>query len=107
MISRTVSRTAHITDHRTLLHLLARCDGDSGAVGIQGLHPAAVVDFHMVSTAAAPWVSSVGNGHSTVCRREDGRALWGRDVCAVVVAPFPGERILPIAKRRGDRKTLR
>lgn len=107
MLASGIPCTAHVSNHLALLYLLARCDGDGQTVCIQCFHPAAVVQLDMIPVAAAPRVSSVGNSHSTVCRREDGRALWGRDVCSAVIAHLSCERVLPVTKRRGDRETLR
>lgn len=77
MIPCTVPRTTHIANHFALPYPLDRCNGDGGAVGVQGLRPAAVVELYMVPITAAPRVSSVGDGYSTGCRREDERTLWG------------------------------
>ena len=78
MVAGGAPGAAHIADDLPGLHLLAGGDADGGAVGIQGLQPAAVVQLDVVAVAAAPAIHAVGDHHRTVCGGKNGRAVGGR-----------------------------
>lgn len=74
MVTCGASGAAHIADYFALLHLLTRCDGDGGTVGIQCFHSTAMVYLNLVTIAAAP-CGTIGNSHCAAGGCEDKRAL--------------------------------
>src|SRR5699024_4993014 len=75
---------------------------DARAVGVEGGQSIAVVEFDVVSVAAAPAVEGVRDGNGAVGGGQDRSAFGHGDVGAAVVADFTGDRVSAVALGRGD-----
>ena len=61
-----ISGGADVADHLALLHFLSHGHADGRTMGVQGVKGIVVIEFDVVSIAAAPRVNGVGNGDGTI-----------------------------------------
>ena len=87
-----------IADDLPRLYMLAGGNADAGAMGVQSVQPAAVVDLNVLAVAAAPAVQTVGNGDGAICGGEDRRTLGTGNVGAGVGADFASNRVHAVAE---------
>lgn len=66
MVAGGISGGTHIADHFALLHFLSHGHADGRTMGVQGVKGIVVIEFDVVSIAAAPRVNGVGNGDGTI-----------------------------------------
>ena len=66
MVAGRGSGCSHIADHLALHNLLSHRDADGGAVRIERFLPISVIQFHVISIAAAP----VSYTHLDVYKRQ-------------------------------------
>ena len=98
MIPRAVPRTAHIADDLPLLHPLAECDTDAGAVGVQRVKRSIMLYPYVIPIAAAPRVGRVCDCHRAARCRKDRRAIRRGDIRAAVVGYFARKRVGAVSK---------
>ena len=95
MVARAVPRTAHIADD---LHLLAGCDTDARAVGVQRVKRSIMLYLYVIPIAAAPRVGRVCDGNRAARRRKNRRAIRRGNIRAAVVGYFARKRVGAVSK---------
>ena len=90
MVAGRGSGCSHIADHLALHHLLSHRDADGGAVRIERFLPISVIQFHVISIAAAPGVGAVGSDDDAVRSGQNGRPARRGDVRPAMVGGFSG-----------------
>ena len=98
MVARAVPRTAHIADDLPLLHLLAGCDTDAGAVGIQRVKRSIMLYLYVIPIASAPRVGRVCNCHRAARCRKNRRTIRRGNIRPAVVGYFARKRVGAVSK---------